>query len=99
MLKYLLIIFFISSVIYSQPSNGSEYTLQDTLFSDHFESLNNWTIVGPFRNDELVLFKIHPIQEGLHHLNLFLAGHPLFIGDSYILSPVISTELLIILLN
>ena len=47
MLKYLLIILFISSVAYSQPATGTESLQQDTLFSDHFENLNNCTIVRP----------------------------------------------------
>jgi len=75
MLKYLLIILFISSVVYSQSATGTESLQQDTIFSDHFENLNNWTIVGPLGMNNWYI-QSTSFSGGIDRLNLSLAGHP-----------------------
>jgi len=89
MLKYLLIILFISSVVYSQPATGTESLQQDTLFSDHFENLNNWTIVGPLGMNNWSI-QSTSFSGGIAPPELVFSWSPLFIGDSYVLSPVIT---------
>ena len=89
MLKYLLIILIISSAVYSQPATGTESLQQDTLFSDHFENLNNWTIVGPLGMNNWYI-QSTSFSGGIAPPELVFSWSPLFIGDSYVLSPVIT---------
>ena len=62
---------------------------QDTLFTDHFENIGNWTIVGPLGLNNWYVLNTN-LAGGEAAPELVFRWDPLFIGDSYILSPVIN---------
>jgi len=62
---------------------------QDTLFTDHFEDMNNWTIMGPLGFDNWHIQNTN-MAGGIAAPELVFAWDPVFIGDSYILSSEIN---------
>jgi len=90
MIKSFLMLIFIFSAIHSFTLAGEESVqVQDTLFSDHFENMNNWTIVGPLGFDNWEIWNTNSAG-GIAPPELVFKWDPVFIGDSYILSSEIN---------
>ena len=89
MKKFLLLLIFLGSSVFAYNFQGEEsLQLQDTIFYDHFEDMSNWTILGPlgFFN-----WNVQNTNQagGLAAPEMVFRWDPIFIGDSYIISPVI----------
>jgi len=88
MIKSFVVLIFILSTVHSYATAGEESVqAQDTLFSDHFEDMNNWTILGPLGFDNWHIQNTN-LAGGIAAPELVFRWDPVFIGDSYILSPV-----------
>ena len=86
MIKSFLMFILIVSTVCSFALAGEESVqAQDTLFSDHFEDMNNWTIVGPLGFDNWEIWNTNSAG-GIAPPELVFKSDPVFIGDSYILS-------------
>jgi hypothetical protein len=90
MIKFFLILILINSSIsgYTLPWEES-VQVEDTIFSEHFENMNNWTIVGPMGFNNWFVQNTN-LAGGNAAPELAFRWDPVFIGDSYILSPVIN---------
>jgi len=87
--SFLMLIFIIYTVCSFAISGEESVQVQDTLFSDHFENMNNWTIVGPLGFDNWHVQNTN-MAGGIAAPELVFAWDPVFIGDSYILSSEIN---------
>jgi len=90
MIKSFIMMIIISSTIFSFTlATDESVQVQDTLFSDHFENMNNWTIAGPLGFNNWNVQNTN-LAGGIAAPELVFRWDPIFIGDSYILSPVIN---------
>jgi len=90
MIKSFLMLILIIATLNNFALAGEESIQdQDTLFTDHFEDMNNWTIMGPLGFDNWHIQNTN-MAGGIAAPELVFAWDPVFIGDSYIVSPVIT---------
>ena len=89
MKKFLLLLIFLGSSVFAYNFQGEEsLQLQDTIFYDHFEDMSNWTILGPLGFFNWNVQNTN-LAGGLAAPEMVFRWDPIFIGDSYIISPVI----------